>query len=192
MHGKYVIMDDILEDPHYLVNLAKTLSYNASSDNLIEHIKIKNKVSKVGWRGFRSENISVIDKKLYDKLCWEISIKLFSLTNCLIESPMLFLHYSPAFIGDPDQSWWHRDARTTVAGVIYLHQQPEINSGTLISLSNNTIQVENKFNRLVFYDATLLHRPERCYGTTIHNSRLTLTIFCNNIQRPGDGTGIRV
>lgn len=71
---------------------------------------------------------------------------------------------------------WHQDLGSTCAGVIYLNKNPEPNTGTLLNIDEEIVTIENKFNRLVLYDASILHRVQNTFSLD-KDPRLTLTIF---------------
>lgn len=69
---------------------------------------------------------------------------------------------------------WHTDTDgCKYAGIVYLNKYPELNTGTLLHINGERITFDNKFNRLVMYDASILHRVEGITDTP----RLTLNIF---------------
>lgn len=54
----------------------------------------------------------------------------------------------------------------------YRHQRDLLNSKF-----TNTITVENVYNRLLVYGADELHRANKFFGQTVHDSRLTLVFY---------------
>ena len=47
----------------------------------------------------------------------------------------------------------------------------------LNGLYNPISKIPSKFNRLVLFDSSLIHRAQKFYGTSVANSRLTLVLF---------------
>lgn len=74
----------------------------------------------------------------------------------------------------------HTDSDTVhFAGVIYLSPNPPENSGTSFFADVNTkmAEIENVYNRFIFYPSDILHGPTNPFGETNEDSRLTLTFF---------------
>lgn len=42
--------------------------------------------------------------------------------------------------------------------------------------SKKTLQVESKFNRMIFYNSNMYHAPGKSFGNTIHDSRLVIVL----------------
>ena len=75
-----------------------------------------------------------------------------------------------------DENCIHTDDHTT-AGLIYLHNNPQPNSGTILYINEKKTIIENKYNRFINYSSRIPHSPEGFYGDNIHNARMTLTYF---------------
>ena len=87
----------------------------------------------------------------------------------------------------PKKIKWHVDDSSCFAGVIYLNETPPKGSGTFLKVKSKIIKIENVCNRLVFYRSNILHSPGLCFGSTLRDSRLTLTIFINSLKFTGYG-----
>jgi hypothetical protein len=77
-----------------------------------------------------------------------------------------------------ERSWIHTDTHNIYAGVIYLTKNPPLFSGTLIEKRHETVFVENKYNRLVFYRSDYLHSALSGFGDE-SCPRLTISFFLN-------------
>lgn len=173
----YLVIDDILSNPEFYVEWAQVLEYDYT-DECGELALAKHKTTKsVGWRGYRSKELSFVDANIAVNVSRQVYKRAINtrLSGQYIQRN--YLHYSTQEISY-DDTWWHQDS-STLAGVIYLNPNPEPESGTLIKVGQEIVTIENVFNRLVLYDASLTHRPQRCFGNTINTARLTMTIFVN-------------
>ena len=179
MINDYLVVDNILDDPDLLVDLSKRIEYYKRT-NTINGALLKDSEPIGGyWQGLRSDLLEVIDYSLCNRLSNEIFKKITSYNvECRIES---YLHFAPAFVGQPQNSWWHKDDGSVLAGVIYLNTNPPKNSGTIVLVDNKPVVIDNVFNRLALYNANLLHRPEQCFGDDVNNARLTLTFFIKEL-----------
>ena len=164
----YSIIDNALTDPVSISNIARQEKYYPPDEN-------------VYWRGLRTNNLS------HDCIFPAIN-KVFTFSDL----PPYTFNYRMDYtnhilfkdVRPPEQSWWHRDVIDTIfAGVIYLNEHPEPDSGTEILLPNGeNIIVENIFNRLLIYNSSLMHRPRGGFGDDMSNGRLTFTFFIRSIN----------
>lgn len=172
---QYVVVDNILEDPEYYIEWAQTLSYDYTAECTSMDIKRRNLCTDQGWRGFRSNEITTINADISTNITTKIYQKAL---HSFVNKPFVQTNYMH-FLGSDivyDDSWWHPDA-SDFAGVIYLNLLPEPNSGTLIKINDNIVQIDNVFNRLLLYDAKLVHRPQKGFGNNLIDTRLTITFF---------------
>lgn len=181
----YIIIDDVFENPDEVINFSRNISYYSKEKENLEGITIKDMRQGPGfsgskWRGFRSDFLHEIDQSFFQKYTNQIFQKIFSdfdntglSFNYEIATHM---HFAPSRITYSD-SWWHTDPGCLFAGVVYLTKNPESDSGTILKLDDREVVLENVFNRLVVYRSNILHRPQKCFGTNVENSRLTFTLF---------------
>jgi hypothetical protein len=78
-----------------------------------------------------------------------------------------------------EESAWHTDP-ASYAGVVYLNKNPIAGTGTLLKIDSKILEIENKFNRAIFYKADVLHRVAGVKSTN-EDARLTLVIFIDSI-----------
>lgn len=70
-----------------------------------------------------------------------------------------------------------------IAGVIYLNENPGVNTGTVFYNKNSkgelmkTLTVENVFNRMIIFDPARWHAPVGAFGGDLETARLTITFF---------------
>jgi hypothetical protein len=137
------------------------------------------------WHGIRStlprRVVAGVDleQNIYEKILNEIP-------DVVYEEMDIFFHILPEYVrthfNDPifENSTKHYDNSFCIfAGVIYLTQNPPKNSGTSFfdNEGNKIEEVENTYNTMIFYPSNILHGPTNPFGTTIENSRLTITFF---------------
>lgn len=67
----------------------------------------------------------------------------------------------------------HKDIFYYSAGIVYLHPNPPEHTGTKILEQ----EVENRYNRMVYYDANHEHGVIKAFGQSVYDARLTLTFF---------------
>ena len=169
----YIVVDDVLNDPDQLVALSRVATYYTFESHIIDGIRIDSDESArppAMWRGYRSRDISKTQTDTFKQIVSKSFDFDYTKANAYLAVIPEFANYDI-----PVQRWWHRD-QCSYAGVIYLNKNPEPNSGTLLFIDGEDIVVENKFNRLVLYK-NIVHRPQRFFGTTIEDSRLTFTFF---------------
>ena len=81
------------------------------------------------------------------------------------------------------QDKFHTDSRCFIAGVVYLTPDAPITAGTSIldASKNQFVNVENKYNRLVAYDSSIIHGVSEVFGNSDDTGRLTFTFFIHDI-----------
>lgn len=190
MFKEFLIVDSILDSPEVLVRLSKQISYD------VNKIPIGKALSDISfskdrtfgnggrnWFGYRSNFLYEINYDLFSSIFNEIFSKVFSHykfseINYYVDA---HLHFLPQSCQGSDEDY-HRDT-SVMAGVIYLNKDPAPESGTVLILPNeNCCRVENKFNRLVLYNADILHRPQNGFGSRLDDCRLTLTFFVRKLE----------
>lgn len=188
LFNNYVVVDNVLDNPDTYIDLAKSIGYeyNTKYPCNLQGIKIDNYVqesNQLYWRGFRSLELHTIDQNLFYNTFSNVFNKVYAnLSNINYNYHISsYLHYNSQDITSCED-WWHMDIPYIFAGVIYLSKTPVANSGTIIRLEDDSeVIVDNVFNRLVFYNSNLLHRPQNFFGTTVDNARLTLVFFVKNL-----------
>jgi hypothetical protein len=173
----YFVVDNFFSDPQRILKKFEDVEYYSNEKNKLDRIKIfKDRADcpEGFWRGFRSKPIHKIDKELFHELSTGIALKAFQCENFSWFASTYF-HLSPDTI-DNEPSWWHVDDHK-FAGVIYMNEDSDRNTGTTLVVNNTLVNLENVFNRLVFYKANIQHRPTKLFGKTFKDVRKTITIF---------------
>ena len=165
--------DDFFENPNLIRECALAQTYREPD-------------ADENWLGLRTEDLDIeigginIEKYIKDKVKnWLPDLPDFDLT--------LVFHLLPerarGSMGDEfDYLQSHTDSEVVqFAGVVYLTPNPPVNSGTSFFLDVNTKlgEVENVYNRFIFYPADIIHSPTNPFGETNEDSRLALTFFAS-------------
>lgn len=176
------VFDNILENPYEVIDRARSFGYYTNESNPLMGFNLCNLGDKPQgiWRGYRTEGIQKLDSSLFDNLNNEIFCKILG-TPYFKYVVSSYMHFGDKSIDNCDELW-HKDTNSLFAFVLYLNPNPPPNSGTIIEDGDQTVVVENKFNRLVFYSGLLNHRPENYFGSTFFDSRLTLTTFIEKLS----------
>jgi hypothetical protein len=177
-----VVIDDVFDDPDFIVHKARGMQYY----DRFNHPDTINDVSQTNYSGVRTEQLYELDNALYNHCNRTILDKVikscFNYGNSIVDyqyNNRLFFHYLP-IDNIFNESWLHRDA-SLCAGIVYLKKNPPPNTGTILIKDSKEIVVENRYNRLVLYNAGILHSPQSSFGNTVYDSRLTLTIFFSQL-----------
>lgn len=182
----YVIIDNVLENPESLIEFSRNISYfkNERSPKLMSGIFLQDeqRIPAGDWLGFRSRDISRLNHDLFENTFNQIIPKLITEYNCEYKySITSYLHYTPETCILSDKEF-HKDPTSLFAGVVYLNKNADKNTGTLLKIDNETINVENVYNRLIFYKSTIMHRGAGSFGTTINDARLALVFFVSELS----------
>lgn len=167
----YFKIDNFFNNVDDIRNIALSLEYQKSSD-------------KTGWKGFRK-------KVENDSINQYIKSKIIELDDSFKNLDLnIFFHYTTdetkKIVDNFDKNRLHKDL-TEWAGVIYLFPTPKPNSGTTLHSNDGSVihNIENKYNRFIFYKGDILHGVLDTFGNDINDGRLTITIFGNNKKRNG-------
>lgn len=172
-----IIIDNIFDDPDSILNYALNEKYYDSEN----HPHSKNSI--LHWKGMRTSLINESNPSFFNKNISAIINKFINVkTSCEIhlEAEMYFHYMNKSF--SYNESWLHKDSKCYIAGVVYLNKTPSENSGTIIIKQDEKVIVENVFNRLVLYNSQFLHSPLNGFGDILENSRLTMTLFFNQLN----------
>lgn len=169
-----IVIDDVLDDPKVLTSFAKSVYYYSDLDSSVDK-------PEGLWQGYRSKTLGVLNHALFEKTMTSILERLFVIREKIkvnfsydIRANFHYLTHNNI----ADSSWIHRDT-FLYTGVLYLNENPMNNSGTCLYDENMrlTSVVENKYNRLVLFNSTMLHSAQSGFGTDVFDSRLSLVLF---------------
>jgi hypothetical protein len=165
--------DNFFENPNLIRECALAQTYRTPDED-------------ESWLGLRTEDLDVeiggINIETYIKYKvkgWLPDVPDFDLR--------LVFHLLPESVrgdmGDKfDYLQSHTDSEVIhFAGVVYLSPNPPPHSGTSFfeDVSKKIGEVENVYNRFVFYPADIIHSPTNPFGETNEDSRLALTFFAS-------------
>lgn len=199
MIQQYAVYDDFLADPASMVatlraqkyfvqgreKTAKRVRNNIPLDITYSDSPILGdpRINSPRWVGYRSRDIQFIDMNVHDLIVGQLLEKViagFSVIKIEFEVKSYFHILTNEF--KPNEKWFHRDENRLFAGVLYLSENPSPNSGTILNINDAKVSIENKYNRLVIYNANLLHSVEGCFGDSIENARCTYIFFFKDIS----------
>jgi len=177
------VIDDIFRYPEEIVKWANLQRYGENNTHRFTDER------KTYWRGKRTFPLHKISKDHGEKAdllindvinsCFIDAYDKFSY-NYNWEGTFFFHRLDKTCIFE--NGWIHKDPKCIYAGVVYLNEDPPINSGTMIYLEDDKIEyVENKYNRLVLYKSKLKHSAMCGFGEE-ETSRLTFTMFFSRID----------
>jgi hypothetical protein len=168
---EYTLIDDFFIDADKVRKYALSLNYEKSTN-------------ETGWKGFRTPIVDI-------DLLHYIKDRLVKINDYFKELNLnIYFHYTidstKNDVVNFTETRLHKDA-TEWAGVVYLTPNPKPNSGTTIHNNKGEMvhNIENKYNRLIFYKGDILHGVLDTFGDNIENSRLTVTIFGNKLPKTG-------
>jgi hypothetical protein len=156
-----IIIDNFLNEPDQIREDALELTYTKAQPN------------SPGWKGFRCLYTNMVG----DEVCELVRDKLIGLdpkfNNVFLRC---YFHYT---LNEDMSDTIHTDGVFDYAGVLYLTPNPPSNSGTVFYNDDNEQinYVENVYNRLTIYPATIPHSIKESFGDNITNGRLVYTIF---------------
>ena len=188
-----IVIDNVFDNPDEVVSLATSLEYYDKDNHPV--LKNLDEDKKISWPGLRSESLHFLNNNLFNQYNKIIINKMIQYSYGKKDNIVkikydfmgqLFFHYTPSKYSKDNweisddltkDNWFHKDENMYYAGVIYLHKNPPKNTGTILKKDNKEIVIDNMYNRMVIYDANILHAPQDSFGENVYDSRLTLTIF---------------
>jgi hypothetical protein len=173
---KSVVIDNFLEDPHRVIEFAKTLKYRKRDD-------------KEYWEGMRTDDLKTIDMDFFQYLSQQILYSYYDTHNSYAFAGTMHFHIlKESDLEDPQ--WKHIENRIhydecLVSAIVYLTPDAPMDNGTQIYRMVDgkfvpDIIYHNKFNRLVMFPGSVHHSAINIAGGK--EDRLTLLFFIDNIQ----------
>jgi hypothetical protein len=176
-----VIVDNALRNPQRLVELAKQQEFLTCDKHKLTTVNVK-------WAGYRTKLIHEMDKHLLNETVMELMDSVFKKTfgdssikhefNSMVTACFHVLTRNE----QQDDSWFHTDKECAFAGILYLNENPEKDSGTTVLTNDGEILVENKFNRFVIYRADYFHAAQGGFGDDVSDGRLTANFFLHQLD----------
>lgn len=197
MIEQYAVYDNFLNNPKQIIDFMRSQKYYVQGQEK-EVSKTKNNIplytdygqSKLPgdprgpkWVGYRTRDVYELDSNIHDLLMSTLLDRIlgkFFVIKIEFEVESYFHILTNEFT--PTEKWFHSDPNRLFAGVLYLSENPTLNSGTILTINDNKVFIENKFNRLVIYNASLFHSVEGCFGESLENSRSTFVFFFKDLS----------
>lgn len=162
---------NFFDNPYEIIEYSKSLKF----------YKPDKSKSNQGWPGVRTESLHMINPKLFSTVLQKILLYYFINENYKITAKLYF-HKSnkETSLNYNKINSIHTDFEAKIAGLIYLNDGNDINSGTALYDQNNkeTVIFSNSFNTMISYDANEKHGP-----TSLEKDRLTMPFFIEKIER---------
>jgi len=155
-----IIVDNFFDNPYEIIELSKTQTYYSPRNDRPDN----------GWLGVRTSNLK------YDYIIDKVLSYYFS-SKVKYQSAIYFhKHY---FVKIDTKYQIHKDYRYQIAGLIYLNDTNDINSGTTLydENFNKSLVTSNKFNTMICYDSNQFHS-----ASSLDADRLTMPFFMNLIN----------
>ena len=187
MFSDIMCIDDILDNPDEIFEIAKKQKYYSCLEN--PKIKKNDKV-KISYNGKRTLSLCDVNKNLHKQLTGQIINKVFRFQdsirkdcNIVVRCQAISLFHYLTEDDVPNNTWPHRDT-ALFSGVIYLNKDFNDrfnNHGTKIIEGKET-DFAYKYNRMVLYRGDYMHSANFGFGKNIDDSRLTLNFFINDLS----------
>lgn len=157
---KYKEIYNFFDDPNEVRNISLLQEYE------------KCKISS--FPGLRSKPIDE-DSFIYDKIITTVMPDLVKFDWTSFEFTAFF-QYTLNDTPCNEHIDLENNVKHGFSGVIYLNPTlPDGNYGTTIG----GCYIENEYNKLVFYDANIPHKPTGTFGTNMYDSRMVIAFFIN-------------
>lgn len=198
MINSYAVYDQFLDNPLQVVESLRSQKYYVqglpeNQETISNNIPLEINYDDDGvvgdprfgspyWKGYRTRDLQDIDMGSYNTIMSKLLDKMFgsfSLSQIEFDAETHFHLMTEDFV--PNDTWFHTDGSKFIAGVLYLSQNPQPNSGTYLVINNERVCIENVYNRLIVYNANLVHSAAGCFGNSIENCRATFVFFIRNI-----------
>jgi hypothetical protein len=174
-----LIVDNFFDRPDFIIEYSKTLKY----------FKPNKTQKNQQWPGVRTKSINYFNEKLFQFILLKTLSYYYSKIDLNNIDVIGRAFFSKTTI--KDQSLYknkdeiHKDCDSILAGVIYLNNNNDFDTGT--SIYDNDLSLKTKtsnlFNSMICYDTNEYHGP-----SNLTKDRLTIPFFIDrlNIKYPYD------
>jgi len=176
---KIIVIDNFLKRP----NLARLKGLRQKYYTKDNH---PNPYSVNKFPGIRANDLSVIDPKFNNHLMTRLQYAIDgsqSVSGKINQNAEeCKFNYSLTF--EDTKYYYHYDTdygmgQTNYAGIIYLNKNVPMGYGTTLVLPEETINIQNVYNRLVMYPTSVFHSLSGSFGSNRFNGRMVISIFFN-------------
>ena len=171
MNSNILIKDNFFDNIDDIRKIALTTSFNP----------FETMTQRVGWRGYRTHELKVFGNRTINQANEKIFDTVKKHFN-LNDDYEIYCYYHLSVVDtkntleDYETNIFHKDD-CKYAGVVYLYPDPPENTGTTLIIDEASHSIENKYNRLISYDAKITHAPTDLFGYNIESGRLTITFY---------------
>ena len=171
MNSNILIKDNFFDNIDTIRQIALTTSFNP----------FETMTQRVGWRGYRTHELKVFgnrtinqaNDKIFDTVKKHFNLNDDYKIKCYYHLTVVDTKNT---LEDYETNIFHKDD-CKYAGVVYLYPDPPQNTGTTLIIDEASHSIENKYNRLISYDAKITHAPTDLFGYNIESGRLTITFY---------------
>jgi len=176
---KIIVIDNFLKRP----NLARLKGLRQKYYTKDNH---PNPYSVNKFPGIRANDLSVIDPKFNNHLMTRLQYAIDgsqSVSGKINQNAEeCKFNYSLTF--EDTKYYYHYDTdygmgQTNYAGIIYLNKNVPMGYGTTLVFPEETINIQNVYNRLVMYPTSVFHSLSGSFGSNRFNGRMVISIFFN-------------
>jgi hypothetical protein len=173
----HIIINNFFNNPKDVKNFALKQKFYTKENH--PHKKILGE-----FPGYRTDFINNLNKKVYEK----IRNILLSALQIYLEDTDIKIDFLISFSYTSDEvkmpMWCQNDKKekkykTKVAGVVYLNEETDVNSGTMIIVNNKGYNCSNEYNKLFMYNTDIMHSAAGSFGKHKFDSRLVLTFLAS-------------
>jgi hypothetical protein len=185
---KYIVVDNFFNEPDSFRNFALQQKFYDKENHPHDGLDAFPGKRTDYFNDTNSQFFKDVNDKIRQPLCEldDVNDLVGTNVNCLLQISFSYtlkgmntpIHTDPVAPG----------YKSRYGGVVYLN--PEItwdrarDTGTTLYLKEETINIENKYNRLLLYNSNIKHQPTDNFGDDINNSRLVMTIFYDLAPMP--------
>jgi hypothetical protein len=176
---RIIVIDNFLKHP----NLARLMGLRQKYYTKDNH---PNPYSINKFPGIRANDLSVINPKFNNQLTTRLQCAINGSQGISgkinQDNEECKLNYSLTF--EDTKYYYHYDTdyglgQTNYAGIIYLNKNVPKGYGTTLVFSEETINIQNVYNRLVIYPTSVFHSLSGSFGNNRFNGRMVISIFFN-------------
>ena len=176
---RIIVVDNFLKHP----NLARLKGLRQKYYTQDNHPK-PNSINQ--FPGIRANDLSVVDPKFNSNLKTTLQCAIDGsagvsgrinpdIEECKFNYSLTFQNTKYHYHYDTDYGM----SQTNYAGIIYLNKNVPMGYGTTLVFPEETINIQNVYNRLVMYPTSVFHSLSGSFGSNRFNGRMVISIFFN-------------
>lgn len=173
---QYIEIENFFENPKSILEVSKNLEFFTFDKHPNSSIVGK-------YAGKRTLQLHEVCPELFESLCYGVVSQIVDFSKVKDCNWRISTYFSLINTEDDTSEIQiiHKDTGVLYAGVIYLNENPDQNSGTSLYREDNNqynliYEFDNKFNKMIMYDASIPHGI-----TKFSDSRLCLLFFIKEL-----------